>query len=65
MPWDEEDLNHQRVEKMVAEATIGTCHPQRGRPRDPFSPRPDRRRWVLPSVHRKVARWLRHKAVVW
>jgi hypothetical protein len=23
MPWDEDDLNHQRVDKMIAEATVG------------------------------------------
>jgi SRSO17 transposase len=23
MPWDEEDLNRQRIQKMVAEATLG------------------------------------------
>jgi hypothetical protein len=37
----------------------------RGRPHDPFSPRPDRRRRTLPAIHREVARWLRHQAVQW
>ena len=40
-------------------------HPQRGRPRDPFPPRPDRWRRALPEVHREVANWLRHQAVLW
>jgi SRSO17 transposase len=39
--------------------------PKRGRPRDPFSPRPDRWHRALPAVHREVARWLRHQAVLW
>src|SRR5687768_18553394 len=39
--------------------------PNRSRPRDPFSPQPNWRRRTLPAVHREVARWLRHQAVVW
>jgi hypothetical protein len=38
---------------------------RRGRPRAPFSPRPDRSRRSLPAVHREVAQWLRHQAVQW
>ena len=34
-----------------------------GRPRRPFSPRPDRRRTSLPEVHRQICDWLRLKAV--
>jgi hypothetical protein len=30
-----------------------------------FPPRPDRWRRALPAVHREVARWLRHQAVLW
>jgi hypothetical protein len=30
-----------------------------------FPPRPDRQRQTLPAVHREVARWLRHQAVLW
>jgi SRSO17 transposase len=33
-----------------------------GRPRRPFSPRPDRRRTSLPEVHRQVCDWLRLEA---
>jgi SRSO17 transposase len=33
-----------------------------GRPRRPFSPRPDRRRIPLPEVHRQVCDWLRLEA---
>jgi len=33
-----------------------------GRPRRPFSPRPDRRRTSLPEVHRQICDWLRLKA---
>ena len=40
-------------------------HPQRGRPRDPLSPLPDCWRRALPAVHREVARWRRHQAVLW
>ena len=39
--------------------------PNRSRPRHPFPPRPNWRRHTLPAVHREVARWLRHQAVVW
>ena len=39
--------------------------PNRGRPRDPFPPRPDWCRCTLPAVHRQVAWWLRHQAVLW
>jgi hypothetical protein len=42
-----------------------TASRSRGRPRHPFSPRPDRRRATLPAVHRQVAQWLRHQAVQW
>jgi SRSO17 transposase len=37
----------------------------RGRPHEPFSPRPDRRRCALPAIHRDVAQWRRHQAVPW
>jgi SRSO17 transposase len=33
-----------------------------GRPRRPFSPRPDRRRTSLPEVHRQITDWLRLEA---
>jgi SRSO17 transposase len=33
-----------------------------GRPRRPFSPRPDRRRLSLPEVHRQICDWLRLEA---
>ena len=33
-----------------------------GRPRRPFSPRPDRRRMSLPEVHRHIFDWLRLEA---
>jgi SRSO17 transposase len=33
-----------------------------GRPRRPFSPRPDRRRLPLPEVHRQICDWLRLEA---
>jgi hypothetical protein len=33
-----------------------------GRPRRPFSPRPDRRRTSLPVVHRQITDWLRLEA---
>jgi SRSO17 transposase len=33
-----------------------------GRPRRPFSPRPDRRRMSLPEVHRQITDWLRIEA---
>ena len=38
---------------------------RQGRPRDPFSPRPKSWRKTLPAVHREVALWLRHQAVLW
>jgi hypothetical protein len=40
-------------------------HLRQGRRGDPFSPRPTPRRKALPAVHREVARWLRHQAVLW
>ena len=40
-------------------------HTRQGRPRDPFPPRPKPRRLTLPAMHREVARWLRHQAVLW
>ena len=30
-----------------------------------FPPRPKSRRRTLPAVHREVALWLRHQAVLW
>lgn len=30
-----------------------------------FPPRPQYRRRTLPAVHREVAQWLRHQAVLW
>lgn len=39
--------------------------PGPGRPRNPFSPTPGPRRKQLPGVHREVACWLRHQAVLW
>jgi hypothetical protein len=30
-----------------------------------FPPRPDRHRGTLPAVHREVALWLRHQALLW
>jgi hypothetical protein len=40
-------------------------HTKQGRPRDPFPPPQPRQRRSLPAVHREVARWLRHQAVLW
>ena len=39
--------------------------PRRGRPRDPFSPSARSTRCTLPAVHREVAGWLRHQALLW
>ena len=40
-------------------------HTRQGRRRALFPPRPKYRRRPLPAVHREVARWLRHQAVLW
>jgi SRSO17 transposase len=40
-------------------------HTRQGRPCGLFSPRRLRPRRSLPAVHREVARWFRHQAVLW
>ena len=40
-------------------------HTRQGRPCGPFPPRRLHPRRSLPAVHREVARWLRHQAVLW